>query len=56
MPACSAKRLPCLAPSSAQCIVSDEDTRMHVLTNAISFGSSVPSAGHSAPPTTLMKK
>ena len=46
MPACSPKRLPCLADSSAQCIVSDEETRIAVLTPAISFGSSVPSAGH----------
>ena len=33
-----------------------EDTRMSVFTPAISFGSSVPSAGQSAPCTTRMKK
>ena len=56
MPAFSPKRLPFLTDSSAQCIVSDEDSRIAVLTPAISFGSSVPAAGHSSPCTTRMKK
>ena len=56
MPACSPKRLLDLADSSAQCIVSDDDSRIAVLTPAISFGSSVPAAGHSSPFTTRMKK
>ena len=43
---CRPKRLPCLADSSAQCIVSDEESRIAVLTPAIAFGSSVPCAGH----------
>ena len=35
------KRLSCLARLSAQCSVNDEDSRIAVLTPAISFGSSV---------------
>ena len=45
MPACSPKRLPLLADSSAQCTVIDEESRIAVLMPAISFGSSVPSRG-----------
>ena len=56
MPACSPRRLPALADSSAQCIVKDDDSRIAVLTPAISFGRWSPSAGHSAPCTTRMKK
>ena len=56
IPAFSPKRLPDLAHSSAQCIVNDDESRIAVLTPAISFGSSVPAAGHSSPFTTRMKK
>ena len=56
MPACRPRRLPAFTLSSAQCIVNDDDSRIAVLTPATSFGSTSPSAGHSAPPTTRMKK
>ena len=49
MPACRPRRLPLLWACSAQCSVNEDETRIAVLTPAISFGSSVPSAGHSAP-------
>jgi hypothetical protein len=42
--------------SSDQCIVNEDETRTAVLKPAMTFGSSVPSAGQSAPPTTRMKK
>ena len=45
IPALSPKRLPDLSDSCAQCIVNDDESRIAVLTPAISFGSSVPSAG-----------
>ena len=56
MPAWSPRRLPILCACSAQCSVNEDEIRIAVLTPAISFGSSVPSAGHSAPCTTRMKK
>ena len=45
-----------LCACSAQCSVNEDEIRIAVLTPAISFGSSVPSAGQSAPCTTRMKK
>ena len=56
IPACSPKRLPAFADSSAQCMVTEDESRMQVFTPAMYLGSSVPSAGQSAPPTTRMKK
>jgi hypothetical protein len=56
IPAWSPNRFPALADSSVQCIVSDEDSRIAVLTPAIATGSSVSEAGQSAPPTTRTKK
>ena len=44
------------APSSAQCIVKLDEIRIAVFTPAISFGSSVPSAGHGSFCTTRKKK
>ena len=49
------RRFP-VAPSSAQCIVSDDDTRMAVLTPAIATGRCMPSAGQGSFCTTRMKK
>ena len=56
MPAFRPKRLPFLIEVCAQCMVSDEDSRIAVLTPAMATGSSVPEAGHSSPCTTRMKK
>ena len=51
-----ASRFSLRAPSSAQCIVKLDEIRIAVLTPAMTLGSSSPAAGHSAFPTTLMKK
>ena len=56
MPARKPKRLSFLIDVSAQCSVTDDDSRIAVLTPATSLGSSVPAAGHSSPFTTRMKK
>ena len=56
MPARRARRFSLRAPSSAQCIVNDEEIRTAVFTPAMTFGSSSPCAGQSASPTTRMKK
>src|SRR3954452_2307119 len=45
-----------LIPSSAQCIVNDDETRMHVLMPATRTGISCPGDGQSAAFTTRMKK
>ena len=55
-PAFIAKRLPAFAPTSAQCIVSDDDTSTHVLMPAMRTGSSVLFAGHGSWFTTRKKK
>ncbi len=56
IPALRPKRLPRLTDSSAQWIVTEDDSRIAVLKPAISFGSSVPAAGHGLSFTTRMKK
>src|SRR6202012_4407554 len=56
MPAFSPKRLPFLTDVSAQWIVSDEDSRIAVLTPATASGSSVPCAGQGLWLTIRMKK
>src|SRR3954454_23817976 len=57
IPAFSAKRLFVFTPCSAQGSVNDDDTRMHVFTNATATGSLWPSTGdHWSPFTTRMKK
>ena len=56
MPARSPKRLPCLIDVWAQCSVTDDDSRIAVLTPAMETGSSMSGAGHSSPATTRMKK
>src|SRR3954454_629633 len=58
MPACMPKRLPFLIDVCAQCSVSEDDTRIAVLTPATATGSSLPSIGKHVWPsaTILMKK
>jgi len=56
MPALKPFRSSFLIETRAQCRVSEELSRMAVLTPAMATGSSVPAAGHSAPCTTRMKK
>src|SRR5664279_6594473 len=56
MPALMPKRLPRLIEVSAQWSVSDEDSRIAVLTPATDSGSSVPAVGHGLWLTTPMKK
>ena len=56
-PTLSALRFSLRAPSSAQCIVKLDETRMAVFTPAIAFGRSTPSMGNQPESaTTLMKK
>ena len=58
MPAFSPKRLPFLIDVCAQCMVSDELTRIAVFDPAIATGSSAPSIGNHVWPsaTSRMKK
>ena len=57
MPAFSPRRLPFLIDVCAQCRVSDDETRIAVLTPAIATGRCMPSAGnHWSFATTRMKK
>jgi hypothetical protein len=57
IPAFRPARLPFLIETCAQCIVSDELSRMAVFTPATATGSSNPSNGnHVSPLTTRMKK
>ena len=57
MPAFRPKRLPFLIDVSAQCIVTEDESRIAVLTPATATGSSWPSNGnHWSPATTRMKK
>ena len=56
MPARSPKRLPFLTEVSAQWSVSEDDSRISVLTPATASGTTVPRAGHGLWVTTRMKK
>ena len=56
MPALRPRRLPCLIDVSAQCIVTEDESRIAVFTPATATGSSVPGAGQLSPCTTRMKK
>src|SRR3954452_8190116 len=58
MPACRPKRLPFLIDVCAQCSVSDDETRIAVLTPATATGRSLPSIGNHPPgsATIRMKK
>src|SRR3954453_12505945 len=55
-PARSPQTLPRFTDVSAQCIVKDDVTRMHVLTNATYTGSEYGGVGHGTSFTTRMKK
>jgi hypothetical protein len=56
IPALSPKRLPFLTETRAQWIVSEDESRIAVLTPATASGSLVPGAGHGLWLTTRMKK
>src|SRR2546421_12579007 len=56
MPAFKPKRLPFRTDTSAQCSVSDEESRISVLTPATASGTVVPGAGQGSWVTIRMKK